>query len=84
MARDFDVIRITPDGGRPFELWINAQTKLIERLVEREAQETRTEIYMDVRELAGRQDSISRARLARRSQVRQSSSSSMRWISISR
>ena len=50
---DFDVIRITPDGGRPFELWINTQTKLIERLVEREAQGTRTEIYMDVRELAG-------------------------------
>jgi hypothetical protein len=36
-----------------FELWINAQTKLIERLVEREAQETRTEVYMDVRELQG-------------------------------
>ena len=50
---DFDVIRITPEGGRPFELWINTQTKLIERLVEREAQETRTETYMDVRDLVG-------------------------------
>ena len=40
----FDVIRITPEGGRPFELWINTETKLIERLVEREAQATRTEI----------------------------------------
>ena len=50
---EFDVIRIAPEGGRPFELWINTQTKLIERLVEREAQETRTETYMDVRDLAG-------------------------------
>src|SRR5262249_40606381 len=30
----FDVIRITPEGGRPFELWVNTETKLIERLVE--------------------------------------------------
>ena len=50
---DFDVVRITPEGGRPFELWVNTDTKLIERLVEREAQETRTEVYMDVRELNG-------------------------------
>jgi hypothetical protein len=50
---DFDVVRVTPEGGRPFELWINADTKLIERLVEREAQETRTETYMDVREVSG-------------------------------
>ena len=50
---EFDVIRITPEGGRPFELWVNTETRLIERLVEREAQETRTEIYMDVRELSG-------------------------------
>lgn len=50
---DFDVIRIVPEGGRPFELWINTETRLIERLVEREAQETRTETYMDVRDVAG-------------------------------
>jgi hypothetical protein len=49
----FDVIRITPEGGRPFELWINTETKLIERLVEREAQATRTEIYMDLRTVDG-------------------------------
>ena len=28
----FDVVRITPEGGRPFELWINTETKLIERM----------------------------------------------------
>lgn len=49
----FDVIRVTPEGGRPFELWINAETKLIERLVEREAQTTRTEHYSDLREVSG-------------------------------
>jgi hypothetical protein len=50
---DFDVIRITPEGGRPFELWINVDTRLIERLVEREAAAVRTEIYMDLRDLQG-------------------------------
>lgn len=50
---DFDVIRITPEGGRAFELWINVETKLIERLVEREAQAMRTEIYMDLRDVQG-------------------------------
>jgi hypothetical protein len=50
---DFDVIRITPEGGRPFELWVNIETRLFERLVEREAQATRTEYYMDMREVQG-------------------------------
>lgn len=49
----FDVIRITPEGGRPFELWINTETHLVERLVEREAIAVRTERYMDLREVQG-------------------------------
>lgn len=49
----FEVIRVTPDGGRPFELWINMETKLIERLVEREDKATRTETYMDLRTVQG-------------------------------
>jgi hypothetical protein len=49
----FHVIRITPEGGRPFELWINRDTRLIERLVEREAKATRTEVYMDLRDVDG-------------------------------
>jgi hypothetical protein len=49
----FDVIRITPEGGRPFELWVNTETKLIERLVEREGQTTRTELYSDIRDVSG-------------------------------
>ena len=49
----FDVVRITPEGGRPFELWINTETHLIERLVEREATGMRTEQYMDMRTVQG-------------------------------
>ena len=50
---DFDVIGITPEGGREFELWINTDTKMIERMVEHEAIATRTEIYMDWRDVQG-------------------------------
>ncbi len=49
----FDVIRIVPEGGRAFQFWINSDTHLIERLVEREAQETRTEYLMDLRDVEG-------------------------------
>jgi hypothetical protein len=50
----FDIVGVTPEGGRPFEFWINADTMLIERLVEREAEgRTRTEIYMDFRDIDG-------------------------------
>jgi hypothetical protein len=49
----FDVVRILPEGGRPFQFWINSDTHLIERLVEREAQETRTEYFMDLRDVEG-------------------------------
>lgn len=50
---DFDVIGVTPEGGREFELWVNTDTKIIERLVEHEAIATRTEIYMDWRDVQG-------------------------------
>jgi len=50
---DFDVVAITPKGGREFELWVNVETKMIERLVEHEAIATRTEIYMDWRDVQG-------------------------------
>jgi hypothetical protein len=49
----FDVIRIVPEGGRAFQFWINTETHLIERLVEREADETRTEFLMDLRQVEG-------------------------------
>ncbi len=50
---DFDVVAITPKGGREFELWVNVETKMIERLVEHEAIATRTEIYRDWRDVQG-------------------------------
>lgn len=50
---DFDVVAITPEGGREFDLWINTETKMIERLVEQEAGVTRTERYMDWRDIEG-------------------------------
>jgi len=49
----FDVIAITPKGGREVEMWINVDTRMIERLVEHEAIATRTEIYMDWRDVQG-------------------------------
>jgi hypothetical protein len=52
-GRKFDVITIVPEGGRPFEFWIDPDSKLIERLVEREADVTRTEVYSDRREVQG-------------------------------
>jgi len=52
-GRKFDVVSIIPEGGRGFEFWINVDTRLIERLVEREAELTRTEIYSDRRDVQG-------------------------------
>jgi hypothetical protein len=50
---EFDVVGVTPDGGREFEMWIDAETKLIGRLVEREAQGLRTEVYSDWKDVRG-------------------------------
>lgn len=52
-GRKYDVVTIAPEGGRPFDFWIDADTRLIERLVEREASVTRTEVYSDRREVQG-------------------------------
>ncbi len=51
--RTFDVVVVAPQGGRPFEFWLDAQTKLIARLVESEGEFTRTEIYSDWRDVHG-------------------------------
>ncbi len=52
-GRAYDVLVITPKGGRAFEFWLDTETKLIERLVENEGETTRTEIYSDRREVQG-------------------------------
>ena len=52
-GRRFQVIRITPGGGRPFDLWLDAQTDLPDRLIEKKEQETRTTYLSDYRESGG-------------------------------
>ena len=52
-GRKFDVLRITPKGGRPFELWLDANTSLIDRTVENAETETHTTFYSDYREVQG-------------------------------
>ncbi len=47
------VVRLTPHGGRPFDLWINVATALIERTVERGAFETITRRFSDCRAVGG-------------------------------
>jgi PDZ domain/Aspartyl protease len=49
--RRFDVLRITPRGGRPFELWIDAASGLFDRVVETGAIDTRTAFFSDFREV---------------------------------
>ncbi len=51
--RRFLVLRITPRGGRPFDLYIDAETMLIDRTVEKTALETRTTFFSDYRTLDG-------------------------------
>lgn len=52
-GRQFLVVRITPTGGRPFDLWIDAVTMLIDRTVEKTAIETRTTFETDYRTVGG-------------------------------
>ncbi|MEO7203275.1 MAG: aspartyl protease family protein [Candidatus Tumulicola sp.] len=49
----FDTIQITPEGGRPFTLWIDARTHLIARDVERGAEEIDTTTFSDYRWVDG-------------------------------
>ncbi len=50
---DFDVVRLTPEGGRAYDIWIDMLTHRISRLTEREGEATRTEIYGDFRTVQG-------------------------------
>ena len=51
--RAFDVVRITPRGGRPFEMWFDARTHILDRTVEQGARETNTVLYGDWRRVSG-------------------------------
>jgi hypothetical protein len=52
-GRTFEVLRITPKGGRPFEMWLDAGTLLIDRTVEKGATRTQTNTFSDYREVHG-------------------------------
>lgn len=52
-AQGYDVVTLTPEGGRPFEFWINSDNRVIERLVESEGAETRIEIFSEYRDVQG-------------------------------
>ena len=52
-GKRFDVLRITPQEGRPFDLWIDATTHLFDRTVEKGEIETRTNYFSDYRTVAG-------------------------------
>jgi hypothetical protein len=52
--RQFRVLRITPQGGRPFDLWLDTATWLIDRTVEKAAIETRTVFFSEYRDQGGK------------------------------
>lgn len=49
--RSFHVLSVHPRGGHPFELWIDESTDLLDRTVDPDDQETRTDTYSDYREV---------------------------------
>lgn len=52
-SRHFFIMRITPQGGRPFDLWVDAATFLFDRTVEKAAIETRTTFLSEYRTVDG-------------------------------
>ena len=52
-GKSFEVLRITPEGGRPFDLWIDIATNLFDRTVEKTDIETRTTYFSDYRTVQG-------------------------------
>jgi hypothetical protein len=48
-----EVIKITPKGGEPFELWIDRDTHLIRREVDLASSQSRTRDFSDFREISG-------------------------------
>lgn len=49
--RTFHVLSVHPEGGRPFELWIDGSTYLPDRTVDPSDMETRTDTYSDYRDV---------------------------------
>jgi len=51
--RRFEVLRISPEAGRSFELWLDAATWLPDRVVEKSASDTLTTTFGDWRRVDG-------------------------------
>jgi len=49
----FDVLRVTPVGGKPFEAWFDAATHLLARTIEAQGPQTITTFYSDYRPTDG-------------------------------
>jgi hypothetical protein len=52
-SRAFDVVRVTPQGGTPFDLWFDRKTHLLGKMVENRGPYTETERYSDYRSVKG-------------------------------
>lgn len=52
--RKFHVLRFVPQGGRPFDMWVDAATYLIDRAAEQTARELRTTFFSDYRAVDGK------------------------------
>ncbi|MFI5320845.1 MAG: aspartyl protease family protein [Myxococcota bacterium] len=52
-TRRFELLQIGPQDGRPFELWLDAETWLPARVVEKSASDTLTTTYSDWRRVDG-------------------------------
>lgn len=49
----FDILSITPEGGRPFEVWIDKATHLLARIDEQQAEDRVVTSYADYRKVGG-------------------------------
>lgn len=52
-GRSFDILDITPQGGRPFEAWIDRKTHLLARIIEQQAEDRVVTDYSDYRPVRG-------------------------------
>jgi len=51
--RMLHILRVTPAGGRPFEMWFDIGTGLLDRTIEKKAKETLTTSFSEYREIGG-------------------------------
>jgi len=52
-GRSFDVLEITPEGGRPFQAWIDRSSHLLDRTIEQQAEDLVVTSYADYRPVNG-------------------------------